>query len=63
VKRPKITTFKGGKDPKASRAARAGVAISIRPWGVLDRAKKSFNLEDIEILEIGAVFIVFIISV
>jgi hypothetical protein len=38
-----MITFRGGKYPSHRRAPNAGVHISNKPWGVLDKAKKSFK--------------------
>jgi hypothetical protein len=42
---PSTTTRREGNPPSHKRAAKAGVAMSRTPWGVLERAKKSFSLE------------------
>jgi hypothetical protein len=49
-------TLNDGKVPKVSKAARAGVAMSIRPWGVLDKAKRNFNPENGVRFETDVVF-------
>ncbi|MHB8068666.1 MAG: hypothetical protein ACYDIC_12295 [Desulfobaccales bacterium] len=45
MSRPKAATAAEGSRPSQSRAARAGVARSSSPWGVRDRARKSFSRE------------------
>jgi hypothetical protein len=34
---------KGGNSPSHRSAAKPGVAMSSRPWGVLERARKNFS--------------------
>jgi hypothetical protein len=43
VIRPRRMILSPGNDPYQSKAATAGVAMSNNPWGVRERAKKSFK--------------------
>jgi hypothetical protein len=43
---PITITVRDGKWPSQRRAPKAGVHISSRPWGVLERAQNSFSREN-----------------